>query len=235
MCETMVSARVFSQIQGYREKFLRNWAGTGWSQRAPIAHSATSRASRWEFARATRQRRETGSNCRPMKNIEVSDEVHAALQRLARDFNRTPDEVLASLLQVSAFASESGEPLAAFLIGPVFRANTTDADKYLVVLSWIAERHAAEFGEFIRSEAGDRRYLTMSRDEIVEACRHHQARQIDGTQYWAIMNIDAATRRRFLARMLEFIGYRDEMIDFACNLVGGGAHSRRRRVSLLVA
>ena len=35
-----------------------------------------------------------------MKTIEISDEVFAALQRLATGFHRTPDEVLASLLNV---------------------------------------------------------------------------------------------------------------------------------------
>ena len=34
------------------------------------------------------------------KHIEVSDEVYAALQGMATGFHRTPDEVLASLLQV---------------------------------------------------------------------------------------------------------------------------------------
>ena len=44
-----------------------------------------------------------------------------------------------------------------------------------------------------------------------------EARQIDGTQFWAIMNIDTATKRRFLARVLDFIGYRDAVIELACS------------------
>ena len=55
----------------------------------------------------------------------------------------------------------------------------------------------------------------------------NQARQIDGTQYWAIMNNDTATKRRFLARVLEFIGYRDETIEFACAALGGRTPVRR--------
>jgi negative regulator of replication initiation len=170
-----------------------------------------------------------------MKNIEVSDDVYAALQRLATGFHRTPNEVLASLLQVPAASAEAAEPLAAFIISGEFRAKFTDAEKYLALLSWVAARHASEFGEFIRSQAGGRRYLTLSREEILETCRHNQARQIDGTQYWAIMNIDTATKRRFLARVLEFIGYRDEVIDFACNVFGGRGPLRRTRLSALVA
>lgn len=170
-----------------------------------------------------------------MKTIEVSDEVFAALQRLASGFHRTPDEVLASLLNVPTAASEAADPLAAFILSSEFRMKFTDADKYLALLSWIAARHAGEFSEFILSQSSGRRYLGMTRDEILETCRHNQARQIPGTHYWAIMNIDSATKSRFLARVLEYIGYRDTIIDFACNLFGPRVPPRRSRFARLVA
>ena len=66
----------------------------------------------------------------------------------------------------------------------------------------------------------------MNRDDIVEACRHNQARQIDGTQYWAIMNIDTATKRRFLGRVLDFIGYRESVIELACSTLGARTRAR---------
>ena len=155
-----------------------------------------------------------------MKQIEVSEAVHAALHRLASEFHRTPDEVLASLLHVPAMSLEAADPLVAHVLSVEFQAQFTDAEKYLSLLSWIAARHASEFGEFIRSQSG-RRYLGLSSEEILEACRRNHARQIDGTQYWAIMNIDIATKRRFLARVLEFIGYRDAVISFVSNVFGG--------------
>ena len=170
-----------------------------------------------------------------MKNIEVSDDVYDALQRLATGFHRTPDEVLASLLSVPTSSAEAAEPIAAFVISPEFRAKFTDADKYLALLSWVAQRHASELGEFIRSQPGGRRYLSMTREEIIETCRHNQARQIAGTQYWAIMNIDTATKRRFLARLLEFIGYRDAVVEFVCSVFGGRVVGRRRAWTALVA
>jgi negative modulator of initiation of replication len=161
-----------------------------------------------------------------VKNIEVSDEVYAALQRLATGFHRTPDEVLASLLNVPTGSPEATEPLAAFILSAEFRAKFTDADKYLAVLAWIAVRHAEEFGEFIRAQSSGRRFLGLSREEIVETCRHNQARQIDGTQYWAIMNIDTATKHRFLARVLDFIGYREAVIEFVCGAIGMRGRAR---------
>lgn len=163
-----------------------------------------------------------------MKKIEISDQVYAALQKLANGFQQTPDAVLASLLNVPGAPADAADPLAAFVLSPEFRGKFTDADKYLAILGWIAARHSAEFTEFIHAQSTGRRFLSMSREEILETCRHNQARQIDGTQYWAIMNIDTATKRRFLARVLDFIGYREELIDFVCNAIGMRRTIRRR-------
>jgi negative modulator of initiation of replication len=155
-----------------------------------------------------------------MKKIEVSEEVYAALQDLASGFHRTPDEVLASLLNVPTAAPDAADPLVNYVLSSEFRAKFTDADKYIAILGWLANRHPSDFGEFIRNLEGGRRYLGLSREEILETCRHNQARQIAGTPYWAIMNLDTATKRRFLARVLEFVGYRDVVIDFVCAAIG---------------
>jgi negative modulator of initiation of replication len=158
-----------------------------------------------------------------MKNIEVSEEVYDTLKKLTTDFHQSPNDVLAALLNLPASPTAASEPLIAYMLGAEFRAKFTDADKYLAILGWIAAKHASDFNEFILSLTkgpSGRRYLGLSREEIVEQCRHNQARGIPGTHYWAIMNLDTATKRRFLSRVLEFIGYREEIIDFACGALG---------------
>ncbi len=170
-----------------------------------------------------------------MKQIEISEEVYAALQKLANGFNQTPDAVLASLLNLSSAPRGAADPLAAYVVSQDFRGKFTDADKYLAILGWVAARHSGEFGEYIRSQTAGRRYLSMSREEILETCQHNQARQIAGTPYWAIMNIDTATKRRFLARVLEFTGYREEIIEFVCHAIGMRRVVRRGRFAALGA
>ena len=165
-----------------------------------------------------------------VKTIEISDEVYESLQMLATGFHRTPDEVLSALLNVPSGSPEAAEPLAAFILSVEFRSKFTDADRYLALLGWVAVRHPADFGEFIRSLPGGRRYLSLNPEEILATCRHNQARQIDGTQFWAIMNIDTPTKRRFLARVLEFVGYREEVIEFACGFIGQKRAARRGRL-----
>lgn len=169
-----------------------------------------------------------------MKKIEISDTVYEALQNLATGFHRSPDEVLASLLNLPNATVDAAEPLAAYILSADFRSKFTDAEKYLALLAWVAARHPADFGEFIRNLDGGRRYLSLSREEILETCRHNQARQIAGTQYWAIMNLDTATKRRFLARVLEFVGYRESTIEFACAAIGMKRPTRSGRLAALV-
>jgi len=165
-----------------------------------------------------------------MKNLEVSDEVYAALQTLASDSHQTPDVVLARLLQVSTIGS-TDEPIVAYVLGLDLRILFTDADKYLAILAWVARHHPTDFGDFIRSSSSGRRYLGLSRDEILETCQHNQARPIEGTPYWAIMNLDTATKRRFLARVLEFTGYPDEVIEVVCAAIGMRRTVRRGRLA----
>lgn len=164
-----------------------------------------------------------------MKFVELSDEDYAALENLAAGSRRTPDEVLASLIQVSA--TSAADPLAAFVLSTEFRVMSSHADKYLALLSWISVQHRMDFAEFIRSLDGGRRYVCLSREEILERCRHNQARQIDGTSFWAVMNLDGPTKRGFLARLLEFVGYRKDVIEIACAALGSRSTPVRNRFS----
>lgn len=155
-----------------------------------------------------------------MKSIEVSEDVYEALKKMTTDFHQSPDDVLANLLNLRLSPALATEPLVTFMLGAEFRAKFTDADKYLALLGWIANKHASDFNEFILSLASGRRYLGWSREEILKQCRHNQARPIPDTHFWAIMNIDTATKRRFLARILEFVGYRDDVIELVCGAIG---------------
>jgi negative modulator of initiation of replication len=60
----------------------------------------------------------------------------------------------------------------------------------------------------------------MSADAIRETCLHNQARQIPDTHYWAIMNLDTPTKRRFLKRLLVFVGVTDDVIEHVCSTFG---------------
>jgi hypothetical protein len=107
---------------------------------------------------------------------------------------------------------QSDETLPNFLAGEEFLALADPAERYLALLAWCAGRHAHDFADFIAHQESGHRYLMLSRDEVQEVRAHNHARQIDGTQFWAVMTIDPKSQHRFVRRLLEFIGARDETV-----------------------
>lgn len=157
-----------------------------------------------------------------MPQLNISAETAAALERAAKARGCTIDVLLSSLATSAGEpASVPLHPLITYTQSPEFRVKFSDADRFLSLLAWIAEQHAEEFSDFVSHLESRRRYVGLSPEEIRETCRHNQARQIPGTHFWAIMNLDTPTKQRFLRRLLVFVGESDEAIEAAVATIGG--------------
>ena len=155
-----------------------------------------------------------------MKTVDLSDETYAALHRLAGSKGLTIDELLAALLKEGHAVDRDSLPL--FLASAEFKALGDPADRYLALLAWCATTHATDFGDFVSHQESGHRYLMLGREGVQEVRAHNHARQIGSTQFWAVMTIDQKSKRRFVRRLLEFIGCRDEAVHEACTLLGLG-------------
>lgn len=155
-----------------------------------------------------------------MPKIDLTPELQTRLLEAAAAQGRTPAELIASWLASPAQALQTN-PLVAYTQGAEFRAKSSDAERYLALLARVAQERGAEFTDFIAHHANGRKYLGLSPEEIRETCRHNQARPIEGTPYWAIMNLDTATKRRFLRRLLVFVGESDEVISHLTATING--------------
>ena len=160
-----------------------------------------------------------------MPHLKISGETAEALERAARARGCSVDSLVSSLLG-QAQEPLGDHPLIAFTLSPEFRVKFSDADRFLALLGWIAEQHPAEFSDFVSHLESRRRYVGLSPEEIRETCRHNQARQIPGSHFWAIMNLDTPTKQRFLRRVLVFVGESDEVIEAAAATLGTGARNR---------
>ena len=154
-----------------------------------------------------------------MKEVELSDEAYAALLRLSAAKNLSPAELLATMLGDER-PPLAGDNLLFFLTGAEFAAQKDPTARYLSLLSWLARNYACDFADFISHQESGRRYLMLNRDEVNDVRSHNHAVQLAGTQYWAVMTIDDATKRRFVCRVLEFIGCHDETVTQACRALG---------------
>ncbi len=157
-----------------------------------------------------------------MKKVELSDEDFAALERLAAAKNLTPADLIAALVGAKR-PPLAGDNLLFFLTSDDFTRLGDPVDRYLALLGWCARHYATDFADFIAHQESGRHYLAWNRDEINEARARNHARQIAGTQFWAVMTIDESARRRFVCRMLEFIGCHDETVAQAVQALGFGA------------
>lgn len=166
-----------------------------------------------------------------MKSVEMSDESYEALQRLAAAKRQTPAEVLTALLDTSR--PISGDHLLFHLTAGDYSGKPDPADRYLALLAWVARHHAADFADFISRQTSARHYLQLSCAEINNLRHQHLTRQIDGTQYWAVMNIDPASKNRFVRRLLEFIGCHDETVNEAIRVLGLAPDESRNTQRLL--
>jgi negative modulator of initiation of replication len=154
-----------------------------------------------------------------MKKVELDDATFIALERLAAAKNLSPAGLIATLLG-PARPPLAGDSLLFFLAGADYAARPDTTARYLALLAWVARNYACDFADFISHQESGRRYLMLNREEFNEARAHNHAVQLAGTQYWAVMAIDDATKRRFLRRLLEFIGCHDETVTEACRSLG---------------
>ncbi len=153
------------------------------------------------------------------KLVELNDETYAALQRLAVAKNLSPAEVIAAMVG-DGRPPLGGDHLLFYLLSPDFPTAADPTERYLALLAWCATNYATDFADFISHQESGLHYLMFNRDEINEVRARNHARQIDGTPFWAVMTIDDATRRRFVCRLLEFIGCHDETVVQACRSLG---------------
>lgn len=168
-----------------------------------------------------------------MKNIEIPDDVYTALATIAQEQGQPPGEILRSLFATPAATRIGLEPLGQFILSRSFQEHAELDARYLALLGWIATAAPADFAEFVENEPSAGHYLRFSPDEILRTCRLHAAQQIDGTRYWAVMNISMPAKQRFVARLLEFVGYDAAITELACLAIGFPAV--RKRFALRVA
>ena len=172
-----------------------------------------------------------------MPQLTLSPDLAGQLERTARERGCTVEQLLVSLLGDAGAASTpaSGHPLIAYTLSPEYRVKFSDADRFLALLAWVAARQPEEFADFVSHLESRRKYVGLSAEEIRETCRHNQARQIPGTHFWAIMNLDTPTKQRFLRRLLVFAGETDEVIEAVVATLGGGRGGSARASGIAAA
>lgn len=163
-----------------------------------------------------------------VRNIAVSDDVFAALGRIAATHQMTVNEVVGCLVAPKLAPVTRTELVINLLLNSDFQSSLSD-DKYLAVLAWLATRHTGDFTDFVQRDPSNLRYVRLRPDDAMRLRRRRISRQIGGTRYWAVMNIGAEAKRQFIARLLDFVGYDSPVVDVVCMAIGLPRAHRPRR------
>jgi negative regulator of replication initiation len=122
-------------------------------------------------------------------------------------------------MQNTERSDEIDRTLLLFLTSSPFNALSDASERYLSLLGWCATNYAGDFTDFVSHQESGHRYLMLSADAVHAAMAHNHARQIANTQFWAVMSLDPGSRKRFVRRLLEFIGFHDSTVTETCRVV----------------
>ena len=154
-----------------------------------------------------------------MKQIEVDDEVLAALAKHATGFNVVPNDVLRRILGLESQPQSSSQEISTlqtFLKSQEFQRNRQAVDRYLAILSWLWTAHEDELSAVIlHYERGNRLYFATSQAEVINSGDGITARHIPLSPFWALVTLDNKTKRLILEEILSTLGYSKQDMELA--------------------
>ena len=165
-----------------------------------------------------------------MYSINIDDDVLGELDRRARGLNRTPNDVLRSILELGPVTSvlippqplqlvtipPALESLAGFLNSDRFQRYNQSVDRFLAILAWLytqdADRFAVALGDFHR---GKRLYFAKTEKEILDSGENVTAKPIPNSPFWALTTLDNRSKRIVIEDLLRASGSSREDIELA--------------------
>lgn len=170
-----------------------------------------------------------------MRTIEIDDDVYFYL------LGRTTDgQVTFSDLMRRAFGLDGGsgerhgarrEAGAALREGapasevqrwvksPRFLAETTSLGRFMCLLSFLYEKHSEEFESVLGLTGRKRRYFARSREELEENGTSVFPKQVAGSPYWVVTNLETAKKRQLVESILRMLGYGGADIRIASSAI----------------
>lgn len=146
-----------------------------------------------------------------MKTIEVEDDVYEHILRKSKFIGEGATSILRRELgmeKAGADASPQDAALSAYLQTPAFLLTTTATDRYLAVLGHAHSQDKEKFGVLFTLPGGNKRvYFAKSQKEILDSGTSTHPRQIPGTKFWALTNMDTKQKKERLSVALRALGY----------------------------
>jgi negative regulator of replication initiation len=105
-------------------------------------------------------------------------------------------------------------------------------NKYLTVLGWVNKNRPTEFLKILDFRRGDRLYFGKSQRQVEDSGEGIDAKQIPGSDIWAMSTLDNRTKRNLLADLLSLFGFHAGEINVVVDSIpDSGRHRGQGRLS----
>jgi negative modulator of initiation of replication len=174
-----------------------------------------------------------------MKTIEIEDDVYYYLLGRATEANCTPSEFLrrafARLYNIMpesrgpgvvsygpADTAREGAPpsdIERWVRSTRFLAETTSLGRYMTLLALLYEKHGDDLACILDLSGRKRRYFALSALELEETGTSVFPKQIAGSPYWAVTNIETAKKRQIIESILRMLAYSGPDVRIAVSAI----------------
>ena len=123
--------------------------------------------------------------------------------------------------ELGSIAREGAPPsdVEAWLRSPRFLAETTSLGRYMTLLTLLYEKHGDDFACILDLSGRKRRYFALSARELEDTGTSVFPRQIAGSPYWAVTNLETAKKRQVIESILRMLAYAGPDIRIAVSAI----------------
>ena len=181
-----------------------------------------------------------------MKTLTIAfdDELFAEIdKRTTSDFDHSDvvqkllKKALASSQQVSTSEAKRPPPLvlptrnsvASFVQTSEYKV-LSGINKYLAVLGWLHKNKPDEFGKIESYRRGNRVYFGKSQRQVEESGDGVSAKQIPGSNVWALATLDNRAKRGLLADVLQLLNLEPGEINIVIDSIPDSGRHRRDNI-----
>jgi negative regulator of replication initiation len=147
--------------------------------------------------------------------IEIDEDVYAAIERNAVGLNKKPNDVLRKLFNLAtddqkAMPSKNstiGKSLDSFLQSSEYLRISTADEKYLCLVGWLFKNHSKLKESLDNYSFRTRILFSKNRKTIENSAENVVVKPIPEVDFFAMVTLDNRNKRKVISKVLEMAGY----------------------------
>jgi negative modulator of initiation of replication len=106
-----------------------------------------------------------------------------------------------------------------WLRSPRFLAETTSLGRFLCLLTFLYQKHGDDFASVLDLAGRKRRYFALSAADLEDTGTSVFPRQVPGSPYWVVTNLETAKKRQIIESILRMLAYPGPDIRIAASSI----------------